>query len=89
MLAPRIWRSTFTKAFSSVGEDLRISSTRTLVQAEPLALAEQVFAASPEVRDVQRFGDRLDVMTPDPDAAERDLRERAAANNMPLREEQR
>lgn len=64
----------------------KLGLTRLEVQAEPLALAEQVFAASPEVRDVQRFGDRLDVMAPDPDAAERDLRERAEANNVRVEE---
>jgi drug efflux transport system ATP-binding protein len=60
----------------------KMGVTRLEVKVEPLAQAEDVLAASPEVEDVQRFGDRLDVMAPRPDAAENDLRRRAADNGM-------
>ena len=53
--------------------------TRLEVKVEPLARAEDVLGASPEAGDVQRFGDRLDVMAPRPDAAEADMRQRAEA----------
>src|SRR5215470_11123686 len=58
----------------------KMGVTRLEVKVEPLAPAEDVLAASPEAQDVQRFGDRLDVMAPNPDAAETDLRQRAEAN---------
>lgn len=64
----------------------KLGLTRLEVHAEPLAGAEVAFADSPEVRDVQRFGDRLDVMTPNPDAAERDLRNRAEAKGVRVTE---
>jgi ABC-2 type transport system ATP-binding protein len=56
----------------------KMGVTRLEVKVEPLAPAEDVLGRSPEVQDVQRFGDRLDVMTARPDAAESDLRQRAA-----------
>jgi len=55
----------------------KMGVTRLEVKVEPLAGAEDVLAKSPEAQDVQRFGDRLDVMAPRPDAAESDLRQRA------------
>jgi ABC-2 type transport system ATP-binding protein len=64
----------------------KLGLTRLEVHAEPLAGAEQAFAGSPEVRDVQRFGDRLDVMTPNADAAELDLRSRAEAKGVRVTE---
>jgi ABC-2 type transport system ATP-binding protein len=64
----------------------KLGLTRLEVQADPLALAEKAFADSPEIRDVQRFGDRLDVMAPDPDTAERDLRQRAQAAGVSVKE---
>ncbi len=64
----------------------KLGLTRLEVSADPLAAAEEVFAASPEVSDVQRFGDRLDVMAANPDAAEKDLRERAQAKNISVTE---
>jgi ABC-2 type transport system ATP-binding protein len=51
--------------------------TRLEVKVEPLAEAEDVLSKSPEAEDVQRFGDRLDVMAANPAEAEADLRERA------------
>jgi ABC-2 type transport system ATP-binding protein len=60
----------------------KMGVTRLEVKVEPLARAEDVLAGSPETEDVQRFGDRLDVMAASPDAAERDLRQRAADNGM-------
>jgi len=60
----------------------KMGVTRLEVKVEPLAKAEDVLSASPEAQDVQRFGDRLDVMAPRPDEAERDLRQRAADNGM-------
>jgi len=63
--------------------------TRLEIKAEPLAQAEDVLAKSPEAEDVQRFGDRLDIMAPRPDAAEADLRERAEANGLKVTEVRR
>ncbi len=64
----------------------KLGLTRLEVHADPLAGAEVAFADSPEVKDVQRFGDRLDVMSANPDAAERDLRERAKAKGISVTE---
>jgi len=60
--------------------------TRLEVKVEPLAKAEDVLSKSPEAEDVQRFGDRLDVMAPRPDAAEAELRQRAEANGLRVTE---
>jgi ABC-2 type transport system ATP-binding protein len=64
----------------------KMGVTRLEVKVEPLANAEDVLAASPEAQDVQRFGDRLDVMAANPDAAEADLRQRAANNGLQMTE---
>ena len=64
----------------------KMGVTRLEVKVQPLAQAEDVLAQSPEASDVQRFGDRLDVMAAQPDQAERDLRQRAAANGMTVTE---
>ena len=56
--------------------------TRLEVKVEPLAQAEDVLSKSPEAEDVQRFGDRLDVMAAHPAEAEADLRQRAQANGL-------
>ncbi len=64
----------------------KMGVTRLEVKVEPLAKAEDVLAASPETEDVQRFGDRLDVMAARPDAAEADLRERAERNGLRITE---
>jgi ABC-2 type transport system ATP-binding protein len=55
----------------------KMGVTRLEVKVEPLARAEDVLGVSHEIQDVQRFGDRLDVMAARPDAAESDLRQRA------------
>ena len=60
----------------------KMGVTRLEVKVEPLAGAEDVLAKSPEAKDVQRFGDRLDVMATNPDAAEADLRQRAESGGM-------
>ena len=60
----------------------KMGTTRLEVKVEPLAQAEDVLAKSPEVQDVQRFGDRLDVMAARPDAAEADLHGRAQQNGL-------
>jgi ABC-2 type transport system ATP-binding protein len=60
----------------------KMGVTRLEVKVEPLAKAEDVLAQSPEAQDVQRFGDRLDVMARNPDAAESDLRQRAEQNGL-------
>ena len=52
----------------------------------PWRRPKDVLAASPEAADVQRFGDRLDVMAARPDAAEADLRQRAEANGLKISE---
>src|SRR5262249_27510235 len=67
----------------------KMGVTRLEVKVDPLAPAEDVLAASPEAQDVQRFGDRLDVMAANPDAAERDLRQRQAAKGLRWRETRR
>jgi ABC-2 type transport system ATP-binding protein len=64
----------------------KMGVTRLEVKVEPLAKAEDVLATSPEAQDVQRFGDRLDVMAANPDAAEADLRQRAASNGLQVTE---
>ena len=64
----------------------KMGVTRLEVKVEPLAGAEEVLAASPEAEDVQRFGDRLDVMAARPDAAESDLRQRAERGGMRITE---
>ncbi len=64
----------------------KMGVTRLEVKVEPLAQAEEVLAASPEAEDVQRFGDRLDIMAARPDAAEADLRQRAESNGMHITE---
>src|SRR5207244_3804311 len=64
----------------------KMGVTRLEVKVEPLARAEDVLGASPEVQDVQRFGDRLDVMAARPDAAESDLRQRAEGAGLRLTE---
>jgi ABC-2 type transport system ATP-binding protein len=60
----------------------KMGVTRLEVKVEPLAGAEDVLSQSPEALDVQRFGDRLDVMARNPDAAEPDLRRRAESAGM-------
>jgi len=64
----------------------KMGITRLEVKVKPLAGAEDVLAKSPEAQDVQRFGDRLDVMARNPDAAESDLRQRAEAAGMRITE---
>jgi ABC-2 type transport system ATP-binding protein len=62
----------------------KMGITRLEVKVEPLGKAEDLLAASPEASDVQRFGDRLDVMAARPDAAEADLRQRAKDNGLKI-----
>jgi ABC-2 type transport system ATP-binding protein len=64
----------------------KMGITRLEVKVEPLAKAEDVLAKSSEAKDVQRFGDRLDVMAANPDAAESDLRKLAEANGLKITE---
>jgi drug efflux transport system ATP-binding protein len=64
----------------------KMGVTRLEVKVEPLARAEDVLAKSPEAQDVQRFGDRLDVMAARPDAAESDLHRLAEANGLQVTE---
>ncbi|MBV8553416.1 MAG: ABC transporter ATP-binding protein [Acidobacteriaceae bacterium] len=64
----------------------KMGLTRLEIEVEPLSKAEGVLAQSPEAEDVQRFGDRLDVMAANPDAAEADLRQRASANGLCVKE---
>jgi drug efflux transport system ATP-binding protein len=60
----------------------KMGLTRLEVKVDPLAQAEDILAKSPEAADVQRFGDRLDVLAAHPDAAEADLHERAVVNGL-------
>ena len=64
----------------------KMGLTRLEVKIEPLAKAEDVLSASPEAQDVQRFGDRLDVMAANPNAAEADLRQRAESDGLRVTE---
>jgi ABC-2 type transport system ATP-binding protein len=64
----------------------KMGVTRLEVKVDPLAGAEDILAQSPEAGDVQRFGDRLDVMAARPDAAEADIRRRADANGLTVTE---
>ncbi|HET7872620.1 MAG TPA: ATP-binding cassette domain-containing protein, partial [Terriglobales bacterium] len=64
----------------------KMGVTRLEVKVEPLAGAEDVLSKSPEAQDVQRFGDRLDVMAKNPDAAEADLHARAEQNGLRITE---
>ncbi len=48
-----------------------LGATRLEVRVSPLGPAEDALAGSPHVIDVQRYGDRLDVLVRDPEAAER------------------
>jgi ABC-2 type transport system ATP-binding protein len=64
----------------------KMGLTRLEVKVDPLAQAEDVLAKSPEAADVQRFGDRLDVLAAQPDAAEAELRQRASANGLRITE---
>jgi ABC-2 type transport system ATP-binding protein len=64
----------------------KMGVTRLEVNVEPLAKAEDVLAASSAVQDVQRFGDRLDVMAAHPDAAESDLYECAKRGGLRIME---
>jgi drug efflux transport system ATP-binding protein len=64
----------------------KMGVTRLEVKVDPLAGAEDVLAASPEAQDVQRFGDRLDVMAANPDAAEANLRQLAESNGRRITE---
>jgi ABC-2 type transport system ATP-binding protein len=63
----------------------KMGITRLEVKVEPLAKAEDLLAKSPEASDVQRFGDRLDVMAANPDAAEADLQKRAKDNGLTIK----
>ena len=67
----------------------KMGLTRLEVKVSPLASAEDVLAKSPEAADVQRFGDRLDVLAAHPDGAEAELRQRAEANGLRIKEIQR
>jgi ABC-2 type transport system ATP-binding protein len=64
----------------------KMGVTRLEVKVEPLAHAEEVLRASPEAQDVQRFGDRLDIMAAHPDAAESDLRRLAKGGGLRITE---
>ena len=64
----------------------KMGLTRLEVKVDPLAPAEDVLAKSPEAADVQRFGDRLDVLAARPDDAEAELRERAEENGLCIKE---
>jgi ABC-2 type transport system ATP-binding protein len=64
----------------------KMGVTRLEVRVDPLAPAEDILAKSPEAADVQRFGDRLDVLAARPDDAEAELRHRAEQNGLDIKE---
>ncbi len=69
-------------------DDLRrsLGLERLEVRASDLARAEDVLSAAPEIEDVQRFGDRLDVMVSDVARGEKSARETLGAANLEVRE---
>jgi ABC-2 type transport system ATP-binding protein len=64
----------------------KMGVTRLEVKVDPLARAEDILAKSSEAADVQRFGDRLDVLAARPDNAEVELRQRAEENGLNIKE---
>jgi ABC-2 type transport system ATP-binding protein len=58
-----------------------LGCVRLEVHSEPLAEAESVLAGAP-VEDVQRFGDRLDVLVRHPETGEHAIRESLAARGL-------
>jgi ABC-2 type transport system ATP-binding protein len=64
----------------------KMGLTRLEVTVDPLAPAEDILAKSPEAADVQRFGDRLDVLAARPEAAEAELQQRAETNGLHIKE---
>jgi ABC-2 type transport system ATP-binding protein len=62
-----------------------LECTRLEVRSEPLAEAESALAAA-EVEDVQRFGDRLDVLVRDAKAGEQEVRQRLSASGLAVQE---
>jgi ABC-2 type transport system ATP-binding protein len=64
----------------------KMGLTRLEVKVDPLAPAEDILSKSPEAADVQRFGDRLDVLAARPDYAEAELRQRAEDNGLRIKE---
>jgi ABC-2 type transport system ATP-binding protein len=64
----------------------KMGLTRLEVKVDPLAPAEDILSKSPEAADVQRFGDRLDVLVARPDDAEAELRQRAEDNGLRIKE---
>jgi ABC-2 type transport system ATP-binding protein len=67
-----------------------LEAVRLEVRATPLNDAERVLSAmrdaDVQLSDIQRFGDRLDVLVQDPDAAERAIRAELTANGVQLEE---
>jgi ABC-2 type transport system ATP-binding protein len=59
---------------------------RLEVRADDLARAEDVLLGVPELNDVQRFGDRLDVMVRDTEVGWREVRAALDAQNLAVRE---
>ncbi len=57
---------------------------RLEVHTPDLRHTESALRAIPDIADVQRFGDRLDVMVQDAEAGERQVREALEAANIPL-----
>src|SRR6266498_1568380 len=53
----------------------RLGLERLEVRAKDLGRAEDVLSANTAIDDVQRFGDRLDVLVQDPEAGEREVRQ--------------
>lgn len=64
----------------------RLGLDRLQVRAADLGRAEEILNNKSSVNDVQRFGDRLDVMVPDATAGERITRETLAAAGIPVTE---
>jgi ABC-2 type transport system ATP-binding protein len=60
--------------------------SRLEVHSDDLGRALDVLAKAPGIKDVQRFGDRLDLMVEDPPAAEISAREALAKANIKLRD---
>ena len=62
----------------------RLGLERLEVRSSDLRRVEGALVGSPGLRDVQRFGDRLDVLTPDPEDGARRIRATLRAAAVPL-----
>src|SRR5215831_6525745 len=67
-----------------------VGAKRLELRTAKLGEAERILSAASgrdkDILDVQRFGDRLDLLAPSPETAEHDVREQMAAASLPITE---